>query len=69
MIKFNAYHFVGDTLRDGRPVPKDGEVLVHDGPVMRNSGRQANETDCSTDRSGAGAHPCGGYRCRTYIPV
>ena len=28
-----AWHFVGDTLRDGRPVPKDGEWLVHDGPV------------------------------------
>jgi hypothetical protein len=29
-----AYHFVGDTLRDGRPVPPDGEWLVHDGPVV-----------------------------------
>lgn len=28
-----AYHFVGSTLRDGRPVPPDGEWLVHDGPV------------------------------------
>ena len=28
-----GYHFVGDTLRDGRPVPPDGEWLVHDGPV------------------------------------
>ncbi len=28
-----AYHFVGDTLRDGRPIPADGEWLVHDGPV------------------------------------
>lgn len=28
-----AWHFVGDTLRDGRPVPKDGEWLVHTGPV------------------------------------
>ena len=27
------YHFVGSTLRDGRPVPPDGEWLVHDGPV------------------------------------
>jgi hypothetical protein len=28
-----AWHFVGDTLRDGRPVPADGEVLVHKGPL------------------------------------
>jgi len=29
-----AWHFVGATLRDGRPVPADGETLVHDGPVV-----------------------------------
>ncbi|HDS1550706.1 TPA: hypothetical protein QEK98_002961 [Stenotrophomonas maltophilia] len=28
-----AFHFVADTLRDGRPVPADGELLVHDGDV------------------------------------
>src|SRR5690606_5040072 len=28
-----AYHFVGDTLRDGRPVPADGEWLEHDGLI------------------------------------
>jgi hypothetical protein len=28
-----GWHFVGDRLRDGRPVPKDGKWLVHDGPV------------------------------------
>jgi hypothetical protein len=28
-----AWHFVGDTLRDGRPVPADGEWLTHDGPL------------------------------------
>ncbi|WP_423176271.1 MULTISPECIES: DUF7666 domain-containing protein [unclassified Stenotrophomonas maltophilia group] len=28
-----AFHFVADTLRDGRPVPADGELLVHDGKV------------------------------------
>lgn len=28
-----AYHFVGQTLRGGRPVPADGEWLEHDGPV------------------------------------
>jgi hypothetical protein len=28
-----AYHFVGDTLRDGRSIPADGEWLEHTGPV------------------------------------
>jgi len=28
-----GYHFVGDTLRDGRPVPADGVWLVHNGPL------------------------------------
>ncbi len=28
-----AWHFVGATLRDGRPVPADGEWLKHDGKV------------------------------------
>lgn len=28
-----AYHFVSDTLRDGRPVPADGEWLEHTGPL------------------------------------
>jgi len=38
-----AYHFVGATLRDGRPVPADGEWLVHDGPVaMCKSGLHAS---------------------------
>ena len=29
-----AYHFVGETLRDGRPVPADGEWLEHDGKII-----------------------------------
>ena len=29
-----AWHFVGDTLRDGRPVPQDGVWLEHDGPLV-----------------------------------
>ena len=38
-----AYHFVGKTLRDGRPVPPDGEWLVHDGPLrMCQSGLHAS---------------------------
>lgn len=28
-----AWHFVGDTLRYGRPIPADGEWLVHTSPV------------------------------------
>ena len=31
--KIIGYHFVDKTLRDGRPIPADGEWLVHDGPV------------------------------------
>ena len=39
-----AYHFVADILRDGRPVPPDGEWLTHDGPcVMCESGLHASE--------------------------
>lgn len=38
-----AYHFVGNRLRDGRPVPPDGEWLVHDGPIkMCESGLHAS---------------------------
>lgn len=38
-----AWHFVGPTLRDGRPVPPDGETLVHEGPVqMCRSGLHAS---------------------------
>ena len=28
-----AWHFVGDTLRDGRPIPRNGSWLRHDGRV------------------------------------
>ena len=28
-----AWHFVGETLRDGLPIPKDGEKLVHPGKI------------------------------------
>lgn len=39
-----AWHFVGDTLRDGTPVPPDGETLRHDGElVMCRSGLHASE--------------------------
>ncbi len=29
-----AWHFVGDALRDGKPIPADGEWLTHDGPAV-----------------------------------
>ena len=39
-----AYHFIGPTLRDGRPIPPDGEWLTHDGPVdLCVSGLHASE--------------------------
>lgn len=28
-----AWHFVGDTLRDGRPIPRNGSWLRHDGRI------------------------------------
>jgi len=38
-----AWHFVGEMLRDGRPVPPDGEWLVHEGEVkMCRSGLHAS---------------------------
>lgn len=39
-----AWHFVGDKLRDGRPVPPDGETLRHDGPLeLCETGLHASE--------------------------
>src|SRR3990172_7978050 len=38
-----AWHFVANTLRDGRPVPKDGELLKHPGhPIPCESGLHAS---------------------------
>ena len=38
-----AWHFCGSALRDGRPVPVDGVMLKHDGPlVMCESGLHAS---------------------------
>ena len=38
-----AYHFVGNTLRDGSPIPSDGEWLVYNGPLeMCQSGLHAS---------------------------
>ena len=39
-----AYHFTGDTLRDGRPIPAIGEWLDHPGPIVPcESGLHASE--------------------------
>ena len=39
-----AWHFVNETLRDGKPVPADGEWLEHDGELkMCESGLHASE--------------------------
>ena len=39
-----AWHFVGDTLRDGRPIPEDGVKLVHEGIlIMCQSGLHASK--------------------------
>lgn len=32
-MRWNAYHFVKDKLRNGDPVPADGELLRWDGPL------------------------------------
>lgn len=39
-----AWHFVGATLRDGRPLPRDGKWLVHRGEaIICNSGLHASK--------------------------
>ncbi len=39
-----AWHFVGDTLRDGSPIPDNGAVLQHEGPLeMCASGLHASK--------------------------
>ena len=41
--KMKAWHFVGKTLRDGSPVPKDGETLVFTGePILCEQGYHAS---------------------------
>lgn len=33
-MNYNGYHFTGNRLRDGRPVPPIGETLVHEGEIV-----------------------------------
>ncbi len=37
-----AWHFVGDTLRDGRPVPADGELLTEKKAILCKTGLHAS---------------------------
>lgn len=54
-----AWHFVGRTLRDGRPVPADGVELRHDGPVvMCVSGLHASVRAIDALRYAPGATAC-----------
>ncbi len=54
-----AYHFVSDTLRDGRAVPPDGEWLTHDGPVtICETGLHASKHPYDALRYAPGATLC-----------
>ena len=54
-----AYHFVSTTLRDGRPIPADGEWLEHDGPVVIcESGLHASKTPWDALQYAPGATLC-----------
>ena len=54
-----GYHFVGATLRDGRPIPPDGEWLTHDGPaVMCESGLHASRHPLDALQYAPGATLC-----------
>ena len=54
-----AYHFVGETLRDGRPVPPDGEWLEHSGRcVLCRSGLHASRSPFDALKYAPGATLC-----------
>ena len=54
-----AWHFVGDTLRDGRPIPADGEWLEHVGDaVMCESGLHASRRPAHALQYAPGATLC-----------
>ena len=58
-MKNKYYHFVGETLRDGSPIPKDGEWLVHEGPLnMCVSGLHASPTPFEALKYAPGAVLC-----------
>ncbi len=55
-----AWHFVGDTLRDGRPVPADGVWLHHEGsvPLLCNWGLHASRDPFDALQYAPGATLC-----------
>ena len=54
-----AWHFVGDTLRDGRPIPPDGEWLAHTGNlIMCKSGLHATRHPFDALKYAPGAMLC-----------
>ena len=54
-----AWHFVGPRLYDGRPVPVDGEWLVHEGPLaLCESGLHASEHPFDALTHAAGSTLC-----------
>jgi hypothetical protein len=62
-----AWHFVGATLRDGRPVPADGVELVHEGRVeMCASGLHASRRAIDALRYAPGSTVCR-VECRGVI--
>ena len=59
MTKIQAWHFTSGTLRDGRPIPADGEALHHDGPmVMCKSGLHWSRTPLAALGYAPGATLC-----------
>jgi hypothetical protein len=66
-VKRAAWHFVADTLRDGRPVPKDGVWLEHTGYVrMCETGLHASLQPFDALQFAPGPVPsgCGRHRSR-----
>jgi len=54
-----AYHFVGKTLRDGRPIPADGVWLEHEGPlVMCQQGLHASRRPADALKYAPGSTLC-----------
>lgn len=54
-----AWHFVGEKLRNGSPVPADGEWLEHSGPVkIRESGLHASKHPFDVLKFAAGNTLC-----------
>lgn len=54
-----AWHFVGDTLRDGKPVPADGVTLVFDGkPILCKQGFHASLDPFDALQYAPGANLC-----------